>query len=61
MPAVIQTIDVQNLKIMDKVFTLFSFCFKYLLKPIREDLQSFYSIFSEIVVHKNRHLRRFSA
>lgn len=46
---------------MDSVFTLFSFCFKYLLKPIREDLEDFYSIFQEIIVHKNKHLRHFSS
>lgn len=45
MPAVIGIIDIQSISIMDKVFTLFSFCFKYLLKPIREDLAGFYSIF----------------
>jgi len=45
MPQVIQVIDTQNLNIMDKVFTLFSFCFKYLLKPIRDDIINFYSIF----------------
>ena len=54
-------VDVQNIKIMDKVFTLFSFCFKYLLKPIREDLTSFYNIFQEVLIHKNRHLRHFAA
>lgn len=39
MPAVISIIDIQNIAIMDKVFTLFSFCFKYLLRPIREDFE----------------------
>ena len=45
MPAVISIIDTQNVTILDKVFTLFSFSFKYLLKPIRDDLEGFYSIF----------------
>lgn len=61
MPAAINIIDVQNLSIMDKVFTLFSFCFKYLLKPIREDIVEFYGIFQELVIHKNKHLRHFAA
>jgi len=61
MPAVIGVVDVQNVGVMDKVFTLFSFCFKYLLKPIRDDLEQFYAIFSEILIHKNKHLRHFAA
>ena len=61
MPHVIQVVDVQNVHILDKVFTLFSFCFKYLLKPIREDIHSFFSLFVEVLIHKNRHLRHFAA
>ena len=45
MPQVIAIIDVQNIQLIDKVFTLFSFSFKYLLKPIREDIKNFYHIY----------------
>lgn len=32
LPGVIEVIDVQNLDLLDKIFTLFSYSFKYLLK-----------------------------
>ena len=61
MPAVVQVLDVQNLVLIDKVFTLFSFCMKFLSKNIKEDFSNFYNVFQEMVIHKNRHLRKFSA
>ena len=51
MPTVISIINVQSLQLLDHVFTLFSFSFKYLLKPIRDDIQNFYTIYQELLVH----------
>ena len=61
MPTVISIIDVQSLELLDHVFTLFSFSFKYLLKPIRDDIENFYTIYQELLVHGNRHIRHFAA
>lgn len=61
MPAVIAIIDVQNFDLLDGIFSLFSFSFKFLLKPIRDDIANFYEVFQELIVHKNRHLRHFAA
>ena len=61
MPTVIEVIDVQNLGLLDKVFTLLSYSFKYLLKQIRGDIVRFYGIFHVMLLHKNKHLRHFAA
>jgi len=61
MPTVISLIDVQNVTLLDHIFTLFSFSFKYLLKPIRDDIRHFYSIYQELLVHGNKHIRHFAA
>jgi len=61
MPTVISIIDVQSLQLLDHVFTLFSFSFKYLLKPIRDDIQNFYTLYQELLIHGNRHIRHFAA
>ena len=46
---------------MDAVFSLFSFGFKYLLQPLRNDIQNFFSVYSELLQHKNRFIRKFAA
>ena len=61
LPGVIEVIDVQNLDLLDKIFTLFSYSFKYLLKQIRGDFIRFYGLFQVILIHKNKHLRHFAA
>jgi len=61
MPQVISIIDVQNIGVMESIFTLFSYSFKYLLKSIRADIKCFYDVFQEVLVHKNRHLRHFAS
>lgn len=45
MPAAIAVVDVQNVALLDSVFTLFSFSFKFLLKPIRDDIENFFEVF----------------
>jgi hypothetical protein len=45
MPAAIAVVDVQNVALLDSVFTLFSFSFKFLLKPIRDDIVNFFEVF----------------
>jgi hypothetical protein len=47
--------------LLDKVFTLLSFAVKYLTRSIKEDLTAFYSVYVELLAHKNKHVRRFSA
>lgn len=38
-----------------------SFAVKYLTKSIKEDLPSFYSVYFELLSHKNKFVRKFSA
>jgi hypothetical protein len=40
---------------------MISFGIKYLLKPIKEDIQNFYSVYSELLVSKNKYVRKFAA
>jgi hypothetical protein len=61
MPSVIEIIDVTNLMILDKVFTLFSYSMKYLLKQIRNDVKNFWEVFGVLLAHRNKHLRHFAA
>ena len=61
MPEAITLIDVQNVQLLDKIFTLFSFSFKYLIKEIRADIKNFYELFGHLLMHKNKHLRKFAA
>jgi hypothetical protein len=61
LPTVISLLDCSNLPLLDAVFSLLSFSFKYLLNPIREDLTRFYSIYVELLQHKNKFVRKFAA
>jgi len=61
LPVVISILDSSNLALLDAVFSLLSFSFKYLLNPIRDDLKNFYSVFVELLLHKNRFVRKFAA
>jgi hypothetical protein len=61
LPTLVSILDMQNLKLLDGVFSLLSFCFKYLLKPIKEDIFNVYSVYSELLKHKNRFVRKFAA
>ena len=40
---------------------MISFGIKYLVKPITKDFRIFYSVYIELLVHKSKHLRKFSA
>ncbi|CDW84473.1 small subunit processome component 20 homolog [Stylonychia lemnae] len=61
MPAVISVIDMQKIQILDKVFTVISFGVKYLNKSIKEDLENFCDMYSELLIHKNRYIRKFAS
>lgn len=61
LPCVISILDCTNLTLLDAVFTLLSFSFKYLLTPLREDLVRFYSVYVELLLHKNKYVRKFAA
>ena len=61
LPTVINMLDSQNLDTMDKVFQLLSFAFKFLIKPIRENIKDVFSIYIVLLEHKNRFIRKFSA
>ena len=43
------------------MFSFLSFSFKYLLKPIKEDIFNVYNVYSELLKHKNRFVRKFAA
>ena len=61
LPSVISVLDAQNLTLLDGVFSFLSFSFKYLLKPIKEDIFNVYNVYSELLKHKNRFVRKFAA
>jgi hypothetical protein len=61
MPKIIEAIDISNIELVDKIFTLLSFGVKYLARSIKEDLETFYGIYSEILAHKNKFVRKFAA
>ena len=61
LPACVAALDIDDLVLMDSVFSLFSFAFKYLLNPLRQDLANFYPLYVELLSHKNRYIRKFAA
>jgi hypothetical protein len=61
LPKAIELLDINNLVTMDKVFQLLSFAFKYLIKPIKENISAVFTIYIELLQHKNRYVRKFSA
>ena len=61
LPKAIEVLDTENLAMMDKVFQLLSFAFKYLIKPIRENIKDVFSVYIVLLEHKNRYIRKFSA
>jgi hypothetical protein len=61
LPQAIAMLDIQNVPLVDKVFTMISFAIKYLIRDIKGDLKKFYSIYFEILSNKSKHVRRFAA
>ena len=61
LPKAIEILEVDNLELMDKVFQLLSFSFKYLLKQIKENISAVFTVYIELLQHKNRFVRKFSA
>ena len=61
LPKAIEVIDVDDLITMEKIFQLLSFAFKYLIKPIKENIKDVFSIYIVLLEHKNRFIRKFSA
>jgi len=61
LPKAIELLDADNLEMMDKVFQLLSFAFKYLIKPIKENISAVFAVYIELLQHKNRYIRKFSA
>lgn len=57
----INALDISNVTLLDKIFTLLSFAVKYITKSIKEDLENFYSAYVELLGHKNRFVRKFAA
>ncbi len=61
MPSMINALDISNVTLLDKVFTLLSFAVKYITESIKEDLENFYSAYVELLGHKNKFVRKFAA
>ncbi len=61
MPNMINALDISNVTLLDKIFTLLSFAVKYITKSIKDDLENFYSAYVELLGHKNRFVRKFAA
>ncbi len=61
MPNVIGALDISNVILVDKIFTLMSFAIKYLTKSIKDDLENFYMTYVEMLGHRNKFVRKFAA
>lgn len=61
MPQVISLIEVSNVTLLDKIFTMISFGIKYLLKSVKDDIRNFYYTYYELLVNKSAHIRKFAA
>lgn len=61
LPVVISILDCSNLPLLDAVFSLLSFSFKYLLNPLRDDLARFYGVYVELLNHRNKYVRKFAS
>jgi len=61
LPKAIEILDAENLETMDKVFQLLSFAFKFLIKPIRENIRDVFTVFVVLLEHKNRFIRKFAS
>lgn len=61
LPKVIAIIDGKNLLLLDKIFSLLSFSFKFLLRPIKDNIVNVYSVYFELLKHKNNFIRKFTA
>lgn len=61
LPVIISVLDCTDLQLMDAVFSMLSFSFKYLIKPLKEDLTRFYTVYSELLMHKSKFVRKFAA
>lgn len=51
----------ENLEIIDKIFVFFVNFVKFLENGIKKNFQKFFVIFSEILFHKNKFIRKFGA
>ena len=61
MPRVIASLDISNVALVDKIFTLLSFAVKYLTRSIKDDIERFFGTYSELLAHKNKFVRKFAA
>ena len=61
LPKIIEVIDGRNLQLLDKIFQMLSISFKYLVKPIKENIKAVYAVYFELLVHKNHFVRKFTA
>jgi hypothetical protein len=58
---VINAIDNQDLPLLDKIFSLLSMAFKFLLKQIKEDINNVYLVLFELIRHQNKFVRKFAS
>ena len=61
LPKTIEVIDGRNLQLLDKIFQMLSISFKYLVKPIKENIRAIYAVYFELLMHKNHFVRKFTA
>ena len=61
MPSVIGALDISNVILVDKIFTLMSFGVKYLTKSIKDDLENFFQTYIEMLAHRNKFVKKFAA
>jgi hypothetical protein len=58
---VIGAIDSQDLPLLDKIFSLLSLAFKFLLKQIKDDISNVYLVLFELIRHTNKFVRKFAS
>ncbi len=61
MPALVKLVQVDDVDTLDRVFTAFSYAFKFLQKPIVEHLPEVYLCYYELLAHNNKYIRKFAA
>eukprot|EP01022_Parablepharisma_sp_SALTPOND_P019565 TRINITY_DN3364_c0_g1_i1.p1 TRINITY_DN3364_c0_g1~~TRINITY_DN3364_c0_g1_i1.p1 ORF type:complete len:2939 (+),score=366.03 TRINITY_DN3364_c0_g1_i1:184-9000(+) len=61
MPKLISVVRIEEVEILDKIFTAFSYAFKFLQRQIMENLKQVYLCYYELLAHNNKYIRKFAA
>lgn len=59
LPKMISLVDIHA--DVNKIFTFFSYSFKFLVKKLIKDLPRFYTLYFELLAHPNKMIRKFAS